>query len=200
VSIDFQPVAMAETKSGMTIVVGYRPRAGVDKEARTYGGAVLNASDQIVKLFEFPPTAEGWATVRTHRMAVDDGGASTILESGNDPNYSIVTIAESGQIRMIPLATVRGARYHDWFFAKGVAAEQYQFAGDKPPGATKIDTFDLRSGRKIGTKTLAPEGFSVACYLGDEVSMLAHSAHVEKSRGLLPDALRLVTVKLEPNK
>ena len=25
----------------------------------------------------------------------------------------------------------------------------------------------------------------------------AHSGHVEKSRGLLPDALRLVTVKLE---
>jgi hypothetical protein len=199
VSIDFQPVAMTETKSGMTIVVGYRPRAGTDKEARTYGGAVLNASDQIVKLFEFPPTAEGnkWTTVHTHRMAADDGGASTILESGNDANYSIVTIAESGQIRMIPLATVRGARYHDWFFAKGVAAEQYQFAGDKPPGATKIDTFDLTSGRKIGTKTLVPAGFSVACYLGDEVSMLAHSAHVEKSRGLLPDALRLVTVKLE---
>jgi hypothetical protein len=78
-----------------------------------------------------------------------------------------------------------------------VAADLYQFSGDKPPGATKIDIFDLASGRKIASKTLLPAGFSVACYLGDEISVLAHSAHVEKSRGLSPDALRLVTVKLE---
>ena len=62
---------------------------------------------------------------------------------------------------------------------------------------TKIDTFDLVTGRKIGTKALRPAGFSIACYLGDEFSMLAHSANVEKSRGLSPDALRLVTIKLE---
>lgn len=199
VALDFNPVAMVETKSGMTILVGYRPPTGTDSEARTYGGAVLNGSDQVVKLFEFPPTADGakWTTVPSHRMAVDDDGASIILESGDDPNFSIVTIAESGQIRMRTLATVRGTRAHDWFFAKGVAAELYQFAGDKPPVPTKIDTFDLMSGRKIGTKTLRPAGFSLACYLGDEFSMLAHSAHVDKSRGLSPDALRLVTVKLE---
>ncbi len=179
--------------------MGYRPRVGTDTEARTYGGAVLNGSDQVVKLFEFPPTADGakWTTVPSHRMAVDEDGASIILESGNDPNSSIVTIAESGQIRVLPLATVKGARYHDWFFAKGVVAELYQFAGDKPPVPTKIDTFDLVTGRKIGTKTLRPAGFSIACFLGDEFSMLAHSAHVEKSRGLAPAALRLVTVKLE---
>lgn len=199
VFIDFQPVAMAETKSGMTIVVGYRPRTGVDEEVRTYGGAVLDANDQVSDLFEFPPTAEGsrWTTVQTPRMEGGDGGANVILESGTEPSYSLVRIAESGQISMLPLATVSGARYHDWFFAKGVAAEQYQFAGHTPPGATKIDTFDLASGRKIGTKNLLPAGFAVACYLGDEVSMLAHSAHIEKSRGLSPNSLRLVTVKLE---
>jgi len=192
-------VAMAETKSGMTILVGYRQGAGTDSEDRIYGGAVLNGSNQVVKLFEFPPTADGakWTTVPSHRMAVDDGGASIILESGNDPNSSIVTISESGQIRMLPLATVGGTRSHDWFFAKGVAAELYQFAGGKLPVPTKIDTFDLMSGRKIGTKTLRPAGFSFACYLGDEFSMLAHSANIEKSRGLSPGALRLVTVKLE---
>jgi hypothetical protein len=148
----------------------------------------------VVKLFEFPPTADGvkCTTVPSHRMAVDEDGASIILESGNDPNSSIVTIAESGQIRMLPLATAKGTRYHDWFFAKGVAAEVYQFAGDKPPAPVKIDTFDLVSGRKIATKTLLPAGFSLACYLGDEFSMLAHGAH-----GLSPDALRLATTKLE---
>jgi hypothetical protein len=199
VTIDFHPLAMAETKSGMTILVGYRTREGTDNEDRTYGGAVLNASDQVVKLFEFPPAADGdkWTTVPSHRMAVDDGGASIIFESGNDPNSSIITISESGQIHMLPLATVRGTRYHDWFFAKGVVAELYQFPSDKLPVPIKIDTFDLTSGRKIGTKNLRSAGFSFACYLGDEMSVLAHSAHVAKSRGLSPDQLRLVTIKLE---
>jgi hypothetical protein len=199
VFIDFQPVAMTETKSGMTIVVGYRPRTAADEEARTYGGAVLDANDQVLNLFEFPPTADGskWTTAHTPWMEGGDGGANVILESGTEPSYSLVRIAESGRISMLPLATVSGARYHAWFFAKGVAAEQYQFADEKPPGATKIDTFDLASGRKIGTKILPTAGFAVACYLGDEVSMLAHSAHVDKSRGLSPNALRLATVKLE---
>lgn len=199
VSFDFQAVAMAETKSGMTIVVGYRPRTGTNKEARRYGGAVLDANDQVLNLFEFPPTAEGGngTTSQIPRMEGDDGGANMILESGTEPSYSLVRIAESGQIRVLPLDTVSGARYHDWFFAKGVAAEQYQFAGDKPPGTTEIDTFDLVSGRKTGTKILHPAGFAIGCYLGDEVIMLAHSANVEKSRGLSPKALRLVTVKLE---
>jgi hypothetical protein len=198
VSIDFQPVAMAETKSGMTIVVGYRPRTGRDKEARTYGGAVLNAEDEVVTVFEFPPwaTVDKWTTEHNPRMAGGDGGVNIILESGTEPKYSIATIAESGQISVLPLATVSGARSHDWFLGKGVAAEQYQFADDKPPGATKFDVFDLKSGNKIGTKTLLPAGFAVACYLGDEVSMLAHSAHVEKSSGLSPGTLRLVTIRL----
>jgi hypothetical protein len=199
VSLDFQPVAMAETKSGATIAVGYRPRVGGDQETRTYGGAVLNPSDQVIKLFEFQPTTDGgqWKVVHSHRMAVDDRGASVVLESGDDPNYAIAMIDESGQIRMLPLDTVRGARYRDWFFAKGVAAEQYQFAGEKPPGYTRIDYFDIVSGNNLGTKRLPGVGFAVACYLGAEVSMTAHSAHVEKSRGLSPDALRLVTVRLE---
>jgi hypothetical protein len=199
VSLDFQPVAMVEMKSGMTIVVGYRPRLRRDQEARTYGGAILNPSDQVIMPFEFQPTTDGgqWKVVPSHRMSVDDRGASVVVQSGDDPNYAIATIDESGQIRMLPLDTVRGARYHDWFFAKGVAAELYQFAGEKPPGYTKIDRFDTVSGNNLGTKSLPSVGFAVACYLGDEVSMTAHSAHVEKSRGLSPDALRLVTVKLE---
>jgi hypothetical protein len=200
VSLDFQLVAMAETKSGMTIAVGYRPRLEMNQEARTYGGAVLNASDKVVTSFEFQPTTNGgrWKVVSTHRMWVDDRGASVALQSGDDdPNYAIATIDESGQIRILPLLTVRDARYHDWFFAKGVAAELYQFAEGAPPRPVKIDAFDLVTGKNLGTKTRPNVGFADACYLGDEMSMTAHSAHVEKSRGLSPDALRLVTVKLE---
>jgi hypothetical protein len=199
VAIDFQPVAMAETASGLTIVVGHRPRIGTDKEVRTYGGAILDANDQVAKVFEFPSTADGnkWTTVQFPRMAGGNGVAYIMLESVTESRYAIATIAESGQTGIIPLATVGGERFHDWFFGKSVAVEQYQFSGQKPPGATNLDSFDLASGKKIDTKTLIPVGFSVACYLGDSVSMLAHSAHVEKSRGLSPDALRLVTVKLE---
>jgi hypothetical protein len=199
VTLDFQLVAMAETKSGMTIAVGYRPRLEMNKEARTYGGAVLNAADKVVKPFEFQPTTEGerWKVVSTHRMWVDEHGVSFAVQSGDAPNYAIATIDDSGGVAILPLKTVNGARHHDWFFAKGVAAELYQFAEGAPPRPVKIDVFDLVTGKNLGTKTRPNVGFADACYLGDEMSMTAHSAHVEKSRGLSPDALRLVTVRLE---
>jgi hypothetical protein len=199
VTFDFQPVAMTETKSGMTIVVGYRSRTIEDKEVRTYGGAILNGSNHIVKLFDFPSTPDGgrWATGLFPRTTGGDHSASIILESGLDPIYSVASISESGEIHILPLSTVRGARFHDWFFGNGVAAEEYQFASDKPRPPIKIDAFDLTSGRKISTKIMPFVGFSVACYFGNEISVLAHSANVEKSRRLPPEMLRLVTVKLE---
>jgi len=52
-------------------------------------------------------------------------------------------------------------------------------------------------GRESAPKPFFRRAFPIGCYLGDEVSVLAHSAQVEKSRGLPPEALRLVTVKLE---
>ena len=191
-------VALAETKSGAAIAVGYRPRSGVDQTARIYDGAVLNAGDQAVKLVDFEPQSDGpWKVVSTRRMAASEHSASVILERGEDPEYAIATIEESGEVRLAPLNTVRGARYHDWFFAKGIAAEQYQLAGEKPAGYSKIDRFDMMSGKNLGTTALPGVGFAVACYLGETVSMTAHSATVEKSRGLAPNALRIVTVKLE---
>jgi hypothetical protein len=197
--LDFQPVAMTETKSGMTVVVGYRSQTIEGKEVRTYGGAILNASNHVVKLFDFPPTSDGgnWAIGPFPRTTGGDRSASIILESGLDPIYSLASISDSGEIHILPLATVRGARSHDWFFGKGVAAEEYQFASDKPRSPIKIDAFDLTSGRKINTKVLPFLGFSVACYLGNEISILANTPHADKSRGLLPEMLRLVTVKFE---
>jgi hypothetical protein len=184
-SPDFRPLAIAKTASGKTIVVGYRPRIGADKEERVYGGAVLNSDGQVVKLFELPRTAEGNGWIPAgHRMPEGDGAAHLILQSGTEPS-AIANISESGQVDIIPLATVSGTRAHDWFFGRGVAAELYQFAGEKPPGATQWDTCDLTSGKKISTKTLLLAGFAVGCYLGDEVSVLAHSAHVENHAGFL---------------
>jgi hypothetical protein len=201
-TLDFRPDVMAVSSSGKVTLVGYRPINGRDQAARRFSGAILNADDQVQHLFDIPPTATGdtWIPVRYARMEANDGSAHLILQSGQsgaEPSFGLTNIAESGRVEIIPLDTVSGAHFHDWFFGGGMAAEQYQFADEKPPGATQWDTYDLSTGKRVETKTLLPAGFTVACYLGDEVTLLAHSAHVEKSRGLPPDALRLVTMKLE---
>ena len=199
VSLDFQPLAMAVISSGKTIVVGYRPRVDTDQEARTYVGALLDVEGQLQIQFDFPPSPDGlkWTPVNFPRMAGGDAAAHLIFQTGAEPSFAIARITESGKVDFMPLKTVRGAGFHDWFFGNGVAAENFQFSVEKPPGATHWDAYDLSSGKRISTKTLLPAGFSIGCYLGDEVSVLAHSAQVEKSRGLPPEALRLVTVKLE---
>jgi hypothetical protein len=123
-----------------------------------------------------------------------------MLESGAGPTYSIATIAESGHVdvKVIPAPPVSDTRHHfDWLFGRGNVVDLYQFRGEKPPGTDRLDVYDLASSKKIGSKILPPAGFAPACYLGDEFSVLAHSAHVKAERGLSPDTLRLVTVKLE---
>jgi hypothetical protein len=201
-SLGFGPSIMAISSSGKVTVVGYRSINGADQAVRKLVGAILDANDQLENSFDISPTATGdtWIPVRYARTEAAGGVAYLILQSeqiSGEPSFGLAKIGESGNVQVLPLETTSGARYHEWFFGGGVAAEHYQFPGEKPPGATQWNTYDLSTGKRIGTKTLLPAGFSVACYLGDEVSMLAHSAHVEKSRGLPPDALRLVTVKLQ---
>jgi hypothetical protein len=200
-SLDFRPVVMAVSSSGNVTLVGYRPINGRDHAARRFTGAILNADDQVQNLFEIPPTAAGdpWVPVRYATMEAADGVTHLILQSAQsseDPNFGLAVIEESGNVKIIPLDTATGARYHQWFFGNGAAAELYQFAGEQP--ALHWALYDISSGNRIGTKsTLRPAGFAFACYLGDQVSMLATSAHGEKSLGLPHDALRLVTIKLE---
>lgn len=198
-SLDFRPNVMAVNSSGKVIVVGYRPINGTDEMGREYVGAVLDEDDQLQISFDIPLTDSGtkWMPFRTSRMASSDGVTHLILQSGAAPNFALGNIAESGKVEVIPLDTVRGASIHDWFFGGGVAADTYQFPDETPPPISHWDTYDLSAGKRVKTTAFRPAGFAVACYFGDEVSMLAHSAHVEKSRGLPPDALRLVTVKLE---
>lgn len=156
---------------------------------------------EAIHLFDIPPTATGesWVPVRYATMEAADGVAHLILQSGqsaDDPNFGLAVIEESGNVKVIPLDTVTGERCHQWFFGPKVLAELYQFAGEQP--ALHWSLYDTSTGNRIGTKSISrPAGFSYACFLGDEVSMLAHSAHVEKSRGLPPDTLRLVTMNLE---
>jgi hypothetical protein len=200
VSMDFHPTIMAATTSGKTIVVGYRPeRHWID--ATRYGGAVLDADDQVLQLFEFPPAAAGdkWTAVGP-RMTGGNGVAYLILKSGSRPTYAIATISESGQIDVKTLSVPQDGetrQHNEWLFGPGVAVEVYHFVGEKPHVIFRFDEYDLTSGKMIRTKTTPPAGFVTGCYSGDEVSYLAYSAHVKKARGLSPDTLRVVTVKLQ---
>jgi hypothetical protein len=201
ISIDFHPTIMAATSSGKVIVVGYRPERHSWIDATRYGGAVLDADDQLEQVFEFPPPAAGdkWTAVGP-RMEGGDGVAYLILKSGSGPTYAIATISEAGQIDVKILSVPRNSdtrQHNEWLFGPGVAVDLYHFVGEKPHVKFRFDEYDLTSGKMIHTKTTPPAGFMTGCYFGDEVSYLAHSAHVEKARGLSPDTLRLVTVKLE---
>ena len=59
VSFDFRPTLMAVTFSGRTVVVGMQPPYSKKLPEMKFGGAVLDANDKVIQLFEFPPTAEG---------------------------------------------------------------------------------------------------------------------------------------------
>jgi hypothetical protein len=204
VSIDFHPTIMTATSSGKMIVVGYRPQSESWIEASKYGGAVLDADDQVVQVFEFPPAAAGdkWTPIGP-RMAGGDGIAYLILRSGTRPTYAIATISESGHvdINVLSVPPSSDKRHHnEWLFGPGIAVEGYHFVGEKPHVKFRFDEYDLTSGKKIRTKATFGAGFVTGCYSGDEISYLVHSAHVEKARGLSPETLRLVTVKLEESK
>jgi len=96
----------------------------------------------------------------------------------------------------VPLDTEQ--RHHNqWLFGLGVAVEVYQYVGEKPHVIFRFDEYDLGSGQKVATKSSPPVGFALGCYSGDQISMLAHSAHVDPARHLSPDTLRLVTAKLQ---
>jgi hypothetical protein len=204
VSIDFRPTIMTATSSRKMIVVGHRPQNESWVDSTKYGGAVLDADDQVVQLFEFPPAPAGgkWVAVGP-RMAGGDGVAYVILVSGAQPTYALATISESGHvdINVLKVPPKSDTRHHnEWLFGPGVAVEVYHFAGEKPHVKFRFDEYDLTSGKMIRTRSTRGAGFVTGCYSGDEISYLAHSAHVEKARGLSPETLRFVTVKLEESK
>jgi len=73
----------------------------------------------------------------------------------------------------------------------------YHYTNDRPHVRDRFDEYDLKTGEKVGTKSAPPTGFQFGCYMGDEVSMLAHSAHADPARHRSWDTLRLVTSKLK---
>jgi len=206
VLIDFGPSEMAITTSGVTIVVGHHPDDFANRDDWKYGGAVLDADDKVITRFELPlsPGGGGWTFVGP-RMAAGDGVAYVILhsEAGPKPATALATISESGHIdiKILPVPPDSDKHHHnEWLFGPGVAVEEYHYlraTGGRPRAVSGFDEYDLTLGKRVATKTALPSGFQSGCYLGDEFSMLAHSAHVDPARHLLPEALRLVTVKLQ---
>jgi hypothetical protein len=182
--IDFHPTKMAVTSSGNTIVLGHSDDESQDDWK--YGGAVLGYDDHVIKRFELPlpPGGGGWTFVGP-QMAVGDGVAYAILHSDAGSKTAVATISETGHIdiRVVPVPPDTDERHHnEWLFGPGVAVEVYHYVGEKPHVIFRFDEYDLASGEKVATKSSPPAGFSFGCDFGNEVSMLAHSAHVDPAQ------------------
>jgi len=198
------PERMAVTSSGKTVVLGHYPDDFSKREDWKYGGAVLDADDQLIRGFDFPlpPGGGGWTFAS--EMLAGNGVAYVVLKSITTPNgmqTAIATISETGndilKIKLVPVPPDSDQRHHNqWLFGPGVAVEVYHDPSERPH-ITRFDEYDLASGEKVATKSMPPAGFAFGCYSGDEVSMLAHSAQVDPARHLSPDTLRLVTSKLK---
>jgi hypothetical protein len=185
VTLDFNPLNMAVTSSGKIIVVGYRTQ---DQDKNPVG-AVLDADGQVAHLLEFPIAAMTNGDWTPSKMTASDGVAYFIPYSQTGPIYSIT---ESGRIDVIHVAPVGDHLFDKWLFGSGVAVEEYVAPAEKLSRGIWFDIYDLATGKKIGSKSLLRAmGGTTACYLGDEVSWLAHSQGLQE--------LRLVTVKLKNN-
>ena len=204
VHMTFSPEEMAVTSSGKTIVVGHHPDDFAQRDDWKYGGAVLDADDQVTTSFDLPlpPDGGGW-TFSGRQMEAEDGVAYVVLHSATTPTglkTAIATITETGRldVKVIPVPPDSDQRHHnEWLFGPGVAVEVYHYVGEKPHVTMRFDEYNLASGEKVATKSAPPTGFQSGCYLGNEFSMLAHSAHIDPARHLSPDTLRLVTSNLK---
>jgi hypothetical protein len=183
VIFNFNPLNMAVTSSGKIVVAGYRTQ---DQDKNPVG-AVLDADGQVAHLLEFPPAAMKNGDWTPSKMMGSVGVAYFIPYSQTGPIYSIT---ESGRIDVIQVTPVGDHLFDKWLFGSGVAVEEYVAPAEKLPRGIWFDIYDLATGKKIGRKSLPRAmGGTTACYLGDEVSWLAHGQGAKE--------LRLVTVKLK---
>lgn len=200
-TIPIQPYAMAALSSGKTIVAG-SSGSPYSQDDRKYGFAILDENDNLARSVDLPlpPGGGGWTFAS--QMAAGDGVAYIMLHSNQPPQTAIATIAEKGNqildIQVIDPPPDSETRHHGlWLFGPGIAVDMYFFPYDKPHPLDRFDEYDLKTGNMIASKTAPGTGFQFGCYMGNEFSMLAHSAHVDPARHLSPDTLRLVTSKLQ---
>jgi hypothetical protein len=204
-TLPLYPQAMAVLPLGRTIAVGSRVDDPDHPEDRKYGFAILDENDQLVRSVDLPlpPGGGGWTFASGEHIAVGDGVAYVMLHSNEPPQTAIATISEAGHIDITIVAVPPDSDKHhhnEWLFGPGVAVEVYHYlvqVSQRPRAFGGFDEYDLKTGKKVATKGSFPVGFAFGCYSGNEVSMLAHSAHVDPARRLSPETLRLVTVKLQ---
>jgi len=202
VTIPVQPYSMAVLPSGRTVVVGGHLKDADHPEDRKYGFAILDANDKLWKSVDLPlpPGGGGWTF--SSQMASGEGVAYVMLHSNQPPQTAIATISEYGNqnlnIKVIAAPLDTEIRHHnEWVFASGVVVDIYHYSNERPHVSSRFDEYDLNTGEKIATKTAPPTGYQFGCYLGNELSMLADSAHTDPARHLSSNTLRLVTAKLK---
>jgi hypothetical protein len=197
VNIDFIPSQMAVLPSGKTILVGNYHEPGQDDEEK-HVAAIMDTDGQVIKRIPFPlpPQGGGWTLV-TYRLVAGEDAAYMVLHSYDPPATGIAKISETGRIdvKIVQDAPYDDVRHHNaWLLGPGVAVEEYHMVGKTRP-IGRFDEYDLNTGEKIATKGSSALGGG--CYTGSEITTLAASFHVDPSRHLSPDTLRLVFSKLE---
>jgi hypothetical protein len=205
-SINVHPLAIAVTFSGKTIVVGYHPE-NASMEDRKYGGAILDADDQVIERFKLPlpPGGGGWTF--DSGLAAGDDVAYVMLYSNarsetEKSKSAIAMISGDGQldIKNVPLPPDTEDRHHKkWLFGSGIAVEWYRYlgnVGERKRAFWGFDEYDLKTGERVGTRSTVPAGLHPGCYSGEELSLVAYSAPTDAERAVPQDVLRLVTVKL----
>lgn len=222
VQADLTGLMMAITSSGTTILVGHNPANSPQDEDWKHKGLVLDADDRIVSHFDLPSPpgggewtyGEGATAPDRLLMTTGDRVAYVLLHSNEPPSTMIATISESGKVNLKTLPEPDNSHYlSHWLLGPGVAVEMYDLLRmlDGRPvlvdGHTVLaerqrhpvdhfDEYDLKSGKKIASKT-APMGeftpFQSACYYGDSVTGVG--AHIQ----VAPDEsyLRLRVAKLQ---
>ena len=203
VSTDLDDTMMATTSSGITTLVG-RHRAS-ENDDWEYGGIVLDADDQVVRRLQLPspPAGGGWTFGPLDHllMTADDKAAYVLLRSDDPPATEIAMISESGKLTIKPLQAPLTNEQHEhirWLLGPGVVVENYSLvqAGHLVGGNFHhFDEYDLRSGKKIASKTAhmgSATPFTAACYYRDSVTGLG-------ARQVAPDEpyLRLRIAKLQ---
>jgi hypothetical protein len=197
ISFGFRPTQIAVTSSGKTVVIGFLNR--MTREGARFAGAVLDAEDKVIRLFELPEPAEGgkWAG---GMMEGGDGVAYALLVALPKRSYSVATITESGRVDIADLPVPptlhpgewqAGRRLHSqWLLGPGAAVEEYSIYREMP-SLIRFNEYDFASGKRVRTKTTPPAAFPTSCYLGDRIVGMVRRGDGDQQ------SIHRVTVKLE---
>jgi hypothetical protein len=199
VTIPIRPTRMAVLPSGRTILAGHSNHDPYNQDEWRHGFAILDENDKLLRSTDLPlPPGGALWTFAGSRMAVGDRVAYVMLHANEPPQTAIATISETGDldIRVVAAPLDTETRHqNEWSSAPGLRWISITRSNERPHVTDRFDEYDLKTGEKVATKSAPPTGFQFGCYMGDEFSMLAHSAHVDPARHFSWDTLRLVTSK-----